>query len=98
MKYILFFLLILLFSCNNVSNLKPEQLRVGTFKTIINKGNYESLATRNDSIQVETFNTKKDTFYIKWLSNFEYSLVNKHPKNELDKKEFIVKITGIKKI
>lgn len=79
------------------SNLSPEQLRHGTFKTTINKGNYESIATRNDSLQIETYNSKTDTFYITWLSNFEYTLLKKRPKTDLDKRTFIVKITGIKK-
>ncbi|HIP37210.1 MAG TPA: DNA topoisomerase IV [Crocinitomix sp.] len=96
MKYLYVFLLASIISCNNPSNLKPNQLRIGTFKTFIKDGNYESLATRNDSIQIETFDKKKDTFYIKWKSNFEYILLKKNPKNDLDKKEFIVKITGVK--
>ena len=97
MKYTILLLLIILTACNKSTNLSPKQLRTGTFKTIIKEGNYESFAERNDSIQIETFQNKKDTFYIHWLSNFEYSLLLKHPKNELDKKEFLVKITGIKK-
>ena len=97
MKYLYVFFLVFIISCNNPNNLKPRQLRIGTFKTIINEGNYESFATRNDSIQIETFNNKKDTFYIKWKSNFQYSLLKKNPKNDLDKKEFIVKINGVKK-
>ncbi|HIE45579.1 MAG TPA: hypothetical protein EYG80_00150 [Flavobacteriaceae bacterium] len=97
MKYLYIFFLVFITSCNSPNNLHPKQLRIGTFKTIIKDGNYESLATRNDSIQIETFDKKKDTFYITWKSNFEYSLLKKNPKNDLDKKEFIVKITGIKK-
>ncbi len=97
MKYLIFILLSILISCKENSNLKPEQIRTGTFKTVLTEGNYESIATRNNTIQVETYNQKKDTFYINWKSNFEYSLVKKNPKNDLDKKEFVVKITGIKK-
>lgn len=96
MKHHYLIIIILFYSCNKPSNLLPEQLRNGTFKTIIEKGNYESFATRNDSIQIETYNNKTDTFYINWKSNFEYTLLKKNPKNKLEKKEFIVKITGIK--
>lgn len=96
MKYFALLLLVFLASCKKPSNLNPNQLRIGTFKTTIKNDNYESLAIRNDSLQIETFNKKIDTFYIKWKSNFEYSLLKKNPKTDLDKKEFIVKITGLK--
>ena len=97
MKYIIVLLLLLIsFSCEKQSNLAPEQIKTGTFKTIIKEGDYQSLAERNDSIQIETFNQKKDTFHIKWKNNFEYILTKKNPKTDLDKKSFIVKITGIK--
>ena len=97
MKHLLFVILfITVISCNTSENLTPKQIRIGTFKTTIKEGNYESFATRNDSIQIETFNQKKDTFYIHWNSNFEYSLLKKNPKTAIDKKKFIVKITGIK--
>ncbi len=95
MKYLYLLLLLFLISCNKPSNLTPKELRNGTFKTILEKGKYESVATRNDSMQIETYQTKKDTFYITWKNNFEYSLLKKSPKTDLDKKKFIVKITGI---
>ena len=50
--------------------------------------------TRNDSIQIEIYNSVKDTFDIKWESNFEYILTKTRPKNELDSTPFHVKITG----
>ena len=65
-------------------------------RTVIKDGDYQSLAERNDSIQIETFNQKKDTFHIKWKNNFEYILTKKNPKTDLDKKPFVVKITGVK--
>lgn len=97
-KKIVFILIpLVLFSCNKSTNLTPQQLRNGKFKTTLNNGEYESYAYRNDSIQIETYNNKKDTFYIKWINNFEYHLIKKHPKNNLDNKPFIVKITGLKR-
>ena len=96
MRYLFIVLLLLSISCKKQSNLNPQQIKIGTFKTTIKNGNYTSFATRNDSIQIETFEQKKDTFYIKWLSNFEYVLQMKNPKTALDKRNFIVKITGIK--
>jgi len=97
MKYIIVIIFIIFYACNNESNLTPEQLKIGTFKTYINDSDLTSVATRNENFQIETFNQKKDTFLIKWKSNFEYSLFKKNPKNNLDSTEFIVKITGIHK-
>ena len=99
-KYFIVIILTILFlsliSCNN-KPLTVSQLKVGTFKTFLNGSDYTSMATRNDSIQVETFNKKKDTFNIEWKSDFEYLLKKKNPITKLDKRVFIIKITGIHK-
>jgi len=87
--------LFFLFSCKNEKTLTPNEIKTGTFKTVLDKTDTSSIAVRNDSIQVETYNNKKDTFYINWKSDFEYILKQKHPKNSLDSIEFVVKITGI---
>ncbi len=94
---ILFILLTTIFflSCKNEKPLTPQELKTGTFKTTLNNSDVSSVATRNDSIQVETYNNKKDTFYISWKSDFEYILKQKHPKTSLDSIDFVVKITGI---
>lgn len=97
MKYIIALLLIIFSACKNEPNLTPKQLKTGTFETFIDDSDITSIAIRNGSIQIETFNKKKDTFSIKWKSLFEYSLFKTNPKNGLDSTEFIVKITGIHK-
>jgi len=91
----LFFLSIFLFSCNTEKSLSPQEMKIGTFKTTLKNSTISSIATRNDSIQIETYNNKKDTFYIHWKSDFEYVLKQKNPKNDLDSLEFVVKINGI---
>lgn len=90
-----FFLTLFLLSCNNEKTLTPPELKTGTFKTVLDGKTVSSVATRNDSIQIETYNNKKDTFYIQWKSDFEYILKQKNPKNNLDSIPFIVKITGV---
>ena len=75
---------------------KVATFRKGTFKTHLDGTDITSVAIRNDSIQYENYNSKIDTFSIKWISNFEYELLNLHPKNALDSTLFVVKITGIK--
>jgi hypothetical protein len=89
--YIIFFLL----SCENEKTLTTKEIKTGTFKTELNGKQVFSIATRNDSLQIETYNNKKDTFYIHWKSDFEYILKHKYPKNSLDSIDFVVKITGI---
>ena len=64
MKYLLLLIILFFISCNKSNNLNPEQLRTGTFKTTIKDGNYESIATRNDSLQIEIFNKKKIHFIL----------------------------------
>jgi len=86
-------LLLTLYACkpSNLKNL--DYYKTGTFKTILKNTTDESFAVRNDSIQVETYQGKKDTFYIKWKNDFEYILINKNPKTALDSTPFHVKIT-----
>lgn len=70
-----------------------DYYKTGTFKTVLNDKSITSIALRNDSIQIETFEGKNDTFFINWKSNFEYILIKKHPKTALDSTPFHVKIT-----
>ena len=88
-------LLFLVVSCKE-ENLNINKFKTGTFKTFLEESDATSMAIRNDSIQIETYNATKDTFTIVWNSNFEYVLTKLNPKNELDSTPFIVKITGFK--
>ncbi len=88
-------MLALLISCKR-NNTNVNQFKTGNFKTFLEDADVTSLAVRNDSIQIEIYNNVKDTFAIKWKSNFEYVLTKLHPKNELDSTPFHVKITGFK--
>lgn len=91
------FILLFLISCVQIPETKPNSFKTGSFKTILDDKNTTSFAVRNDSIQIETYDSQKDTFYINWVNNFEYVLVKKNPKTLLDSTDFHVKITGIKK-
>jgi len=97
MKKILWSILILiLFVGCNGKNSNISQFKTGSFKTFLEDADVTSIAIRNDSIQIEIYNNVRDTFAIKWNSNFEYVLTKLNPKNELDRTPFHVKITGIK--
>ena len=95
MKYIVAFIIVVtLISCRE--NADVNAFKTGTFKTFLDDFDKTSVAVRNDSIQIETYNNRKDTFAIKWKSNFEYVLTKIHPKTALDSTPFHVKIIGFK--
>lgn len=80
-------------SCESNKLKGVDYYKTGTFKTVLTDSDISSLAQRNDSIQVETYEGKRDTFYISWKSDFEYILLKKNPKTALDSTPFHVKIT-----
>lgn len=86
--------LVLTTSCLKNSG-SVEDFRVGTFKTILEDNEAVSMAVRNDSLQIETYEQVRDTFVIRWLDPFEYVLRKKNPKTLLDSTDFHVKITRI---
>jgi len=66
------------------------------YKTYLDDSDEVSTAMRNDSIQIEIYNNVRDTFAIRWKSNFEYELLKINPRKGLDSIPFFVKITGVK--
>jgi len=93
---ILFLFVSMVTSCRSDENLSIRDFKTGTFETYLDDSDATSTATRNKFLQIETYNTQKDTFEIKWKSNFEYILMKVNPKSKLDSTRFFVKITGIK--
>ena len=92
------YLIILLFvSCNEAPKTAPNSFKTGKYKTVLEDSKITSTAVRNDTIQIETYNNKKDTFSIRWINNFEYVLLKKNPKSKLDSTPFHVKITAVRK-
>ncbi len=51
-----------------------------------------TLFERNDSIEIETFEGKKDTATIRWVNDCEYVLQKLHPKNKSEEKAIDIKI------
>ncbi len=96
-KYLIIILSLLLFSCQEKPKTKQNNFKTGKYKTVLEYKNTTSYAKRNDSIQIETYENKNDTFHIKWVNNFEYILLKKNPKTLIDSTPFHVKITAIKK-
>ena len=90
-----FFLITVLISCKGTTT-DVSQFRTGTFVTSLDESDEVSKAIRNDSLQIEIYNNVRDTFAIRWISNFEYELTKVNPKKGLDSVPFFVKITGVK--
>jgi len=95
-KLVIIFSCFLLLSCGDTKKLDIRSFRTGTFETSLEGSDATSTATRNKFLQIETYNSQKDTFEIKWKSNFEYILTKVNPKNRLDSTRFFVRITGVK--
>ena len=48
--------------------------------------------TRNDSIEIETFEGRIDTATVRWVSDCEYILQKKNPRNRAEAKAIVMKI------
>ena len=92
-----FIIILILISCSEAPKSAPNHFKIGKYKTILEDTDITSYAERNESIQIETYENKKDTFTIQWINNFEYILLKKNPKSKLDSTPFHVKITAVRK-
>ena len=87
----LFFLL--LTSCyQQERNCKDFKTGKFTSETEIEGKKYTSTFERNDSIQIEMYEGKIDTFKVRWTNDCEYVIQNTHPKNRAEKKPVQMKI------
>lgn len=87
------FFILLLTSCyqqeRNCTNFKTGKF---TSKTEIEGKKYTSTFERNDSIQIENYEGKIDTFKVRWINDCEYIIQNIHPKNRAEQKPVQMKI------
>ena len=95
--FLMILLLPFLFSCKDDRLAKVSDFRTGSFKTVLDDRQIVSTALRNDSLQIESYEGKVDTFNIQWVDPFEYILVKNNPKTLLDSTPFHVKITSLQK-
>ncbi|WP_299014307.1 hypothetical protein [uncultured Polaribacter sp.] len=88
-----------------------NRFKQGVFEIPAGDGYSKTIITRKDSLQIEEYEkiisistdstiTEKrvkriDTLYIKWKSNFFYSLKMKSPKKQLDKDAIYVQVTKV---
>ena len=85
--------LLLLASCYSTEN-NCKDFKTGKFKFEHEVDGVKKVTffERNDSIEIETFEGKTDTAIVRWISDCEYVLRKKHPKNNQEKRAISMKI------
>ena len=86
-------ILLSLTSCYNQER-NCTDFKTGKFtsETEIERKKYTSTFERNDSIQIESYEGKIDTFKVRWTNDCEYIIQNTNPKNREEKKPVQMKI------
>ena len=96
MRLILTLLLVLfLSSCSELNEERScNDYRTGNFQSsiTINDIEYISKFSRNDSIQVEVFNNKIDSSYVRWINDCEVIFNTINPKSITERKSIHLKI------
>ncbi len=98
MKFILIlFSALLLVSCYNQER-NCTDFKTGKFisETEIEGKKYTSTFERNDSIQIETYEGKIDTFKVRWTNDCENVIQNINPNNRGEKKAGQMKVLTTK--
>lgn len=91
----LLFLLLLFSSCIKLNDKRLcNDYRTGNFQSsiTINDIEYISEFSRNDSIQVEVFNNKIDSSYVRWINDCEVIFNTINPKSITERKSIHLKI------
>lgn len=90
-------ILTLLTSCYNQER-NCTDFKIGKFtsETEIEGKKYTSTFERNDSIQIEMYEGKIDTFKVRWTNDCEYVMQNINPKNRAEEKAVQMKILTTK--
>ena len=94
MKKIIFLLpLLALVSCYDAEhNCKDFKNGKFKFEFDVNGVKKTTIFERKDGIEIETFEGKTDTSTVRWVSDCEYILQKKHPKNMAEEKAINMKI------
>ena len=92
-SFVLFIFFLALISCYQVER-NCSSFKTGTFKSTISIDdiNYVSTFIRYDSLQIETFENKTDSAYVRWINDCEVVFKTVNPKNMAEKKDIHLKI------
>ena len=97
-KIILLLPLLLLMSCYDAErNCKDFKTGKFKFEFEVNGVKKTTVFERKGNIEIETFEGKTDTSIVRWVSDCEYVLQKKHPKNMAEEKAISMKILTTKK-
>ena len=93
MKYFCFLIILLTSSCYQIER-NCQDYKTGTFQSTINIDgtNYTSEFTRTETLQIERFNTKTDSAFVRWINDCEMIFKTIHPKNLAEQKDIHLKI------
>lgn len=92
-KLLIIPIFIILTSCyNNERNCKDYKTGKFEFVQEIDGQQKKSIFERTENLQIETFNGKTDSASVRWVSDCEFVLQKKHPKNMQEKKAISMKI------
>jgi len=95
-KFSFIFLIIMIFSsCNRATERNCTKFYAGKYfsETIIDGVQYKSTFRRDTSgLQIEEFKGIIDSSKVRWINNCEMVLSTINPKNNIDKKNILIKI------
>jgi len=92
-KIVFLFPLLALVSCYDAEH-NCKDFKNGKFKFEFDVNGVKKITIfeRKDGIEIETFEGKTDTSTVRWVSDCEYILQKKHPKNMAEEKAINMKI------
>jgi len=96
-KILAAFLLTILIGCQN-----PERncanFKTGTFEfeTLVGTELKKTKFIRNDSIEIDYYDNRIDTFSIRWVNDCEYVMKKLRPKNQAEKEPVLFKVLTTK--
>ena len=91
----IFLIIIIISSCNQTTERNCTKFYTGKYfsETNIDGVQYKSTFKRDSSgLQIEEFNGKTDSSKVRWINNCEMVLSTINPKNNIDKKNILIKI------
>ena len=96
-KLLAAFLLLTIASCNtperNCANFKTGTFE---FETLVGTELKKTKFVRNDSIEIDYYDNKIDTFSIRWVNDCEYVMKKLRPKNQAEKEPVLFKVLTTK--
>jgi len=92
-KFFSCFLILSLLSCTNPER-NCELVKTGTFEfeTLVGTELKKTKFIRNDTIEIDYYENKIDTFSIRWVNDCEYVMKKLRPKNQAEKEPVLFKV------